>query len=78
MKDGFWGETEPQTTDQSKMSHDFLRVQMLGGFSLIWKGKPITLERTNRTKTMRIFQMLLYEGISGAPSERLMEVFFLR
>lgn len=76
MKDGFLGETEPQTTDQSKMSHDFLRVQMLGGFSLIWKGKPITLERTNRTKTMRIFQMLLYEGISGAPSERLMEVFF--
>lgn len=39
---------------------NILKVRMLGGFTLEYKGKELVLDRNNVSKTTQLFQLLLY------------------
>lgn len=38
---------------------NILKVRMLGGFTLEYKGKELVLDRNNVSKTTQLFQLLL-------------------
>lgn len=53
---------------------NILKVRMLGGFTLEYKGKELVLDRNNVSKTTQLFQLLLLHtqdgGISKADGKR--------
>ena len=52
------------------MDHDILKVRMLGGFTLEYKGKELVLDRNIYSKTTQLLQLILLHtkgsGISKA------------
>ena len=50
-----------------------LRVQMLGGLSLMFGEKPISFSRNTTTKAMKLLQILLYYGEKGISRNKLIE-----
>ena len=50
-----------------------LRVQMLGGLSLMYGDKPISFSRNTTTKAMKLLQVLLYYGEKGISRNKLIE-----
>lgn len=53
---------------------NILKVRMLGGFTLEYKGKELVLDRNNVSKTTQLFQLLLLHtqdgGISRPPKSQ--------
>lgn len=50
-----------------------LKVQMLGGFKMMWQGKPILQGKNLGSKTLHLLLILIYAGDSGVRRERLLE-----
>lgn len=50
-----------------------LKVQMLGGLSLMFGEKPISFSRNTTTKAMKLLQILLYYGEKGISRNKLIE-----
>lgn len=50
-----------------------LKVQMLGGLSLMYGDKPISFSRNTTTKAMKLLQVLLYYGEKGISRNKLIE-----
>lgn len=44
---------------------NILKVRMLGGFTLEYKGKELVLDRNNVSKTTQLFQLLLLHTQDG-------------
>lgn len=44
---------------KEKSMKNILKVRMLGGFTLEYKGKELVLDRNNVSKTTQLFQLLL-------------------
>lgn len=42
-----------------------LKVNMLGGFSLVYGNKPVPNNYSGTSKMMQLFQILLYAGREG-------------
>ena len=59
------------------MDHDILKVRMLGGFTLEYKGKELVLDRNIYSKTTQLLQLILLHtkgsGISKATLKNFME-----
>lgn len=55
-----------------------LKVQMLGGFSMMWGDKPLTFSRTSTTKAMKLLQILLYHSEQGISRNKLIEYLYGR
>ena len=53
-----------------------LIVQMLGGFSASYDGKPIQLEKSNTTKATQLFEYLLYNRHKKIPRNDLISVLY--
>lgn len=49
---------------------------MLGGFSLSYEGKPVTLERNSGTKATQLLQYLIYHKGERVPRDKLVEVLY--
>ena len=50
-----------------------LKVQMLGGLSLMYGEEPISFSRNTTTKAMKLLQILLYYGEKGISRNKLIE-----
>lgn len=50
-----------------------LKVQMLGGLSLMYGDEPISFARNTMTKAMKLLQILLYYGEKGISRHKLIE-----
>lgn len=50
-----------------------LKVQMLGGLSLMFGEEPISFSRNTTTKAMKLLQILLYYGEKGISRNKLIE-----
>ena len=50
-----------------------LKVQMLGGLSLMYGDEPISFSRNTMTKAMKLLQILLYYGEKGISRHKLIE-----
>ena len=48
---------------------NILKVRMLGGFTLEYKGKELVLDRNNVSKTTQLFQLLLLHTQDGGISK---------
>lgn len=48
---------------------NILKVRMLGGFTLEYKGKELVLDRNNVSKTTQLFQLLLLHTQDGEISK---------
>lgn len=55
-----------------------LKVQMLGGFSMILGDKPLSFSRNSTTKAMKLLQILLYYSEKGISREKLIEYLYGR
>ncbi|MGN0399722.1 MAG: BTAD domain-containing putative transcriptional regulator [Blautia sp.] len=55
-----------------------LKVHMLGGFSLSYDGKPISLRKNTTTKAMKLLQILLYTKETGIARTDLLEALYGR
>lgn len=51
------------------MNQNILKVRMLGGFTLEYKGKELVLDRNNVSKTTQLFQLLLLHTQDGGISK---------
>ena len=51
------------------MNQNILKVRMLGGFTLEYKGKELVLDRNNVSKTTQLFQLLLLHAQDGGISK---------
>ena len=51
------------------MNQNILKVRMLGGFTLEYKGKELVLDRNNVSKTTQLFQILLLHTQHGGISK---------
>lgn len=51
------------------MNQNILKVRMLGGFNLEYKGKELVLDRNNASKTTQLFQLLLLHTQDGGISK---------
>ena len=61
------------------MIQDALKVRMLGGFTLEYKGREIILDRNIASKTMQLLQiMLLHTGDGGISKTALIEALYGR
>lgn len=61
------------------MIQDVLKVRMLGGFTLEYKGREIILDRNIASKTMQLLQiMLLHTGDGGISKTALIEALYGR
>lgn len=49
---------------------NILKVRMLGGFTLEYKGKELVLDRNNVSKTTQLFQLLLLHTQDGGISPK--------
>ena len=58
------------------MDTEKLFVQMLGGFSLMFAGKPVALERNSGTKATQLLQYLIYHKGESIPRDKLVEVLY--
>jgi len=58
------------------METEKLYVQMLGGFSLMYAGKLVVLERNSGTKATQLLQYLLYHRGESIPRDKLVEVLY--
>ena len=50
---------------KEKSMKNILKVRMLGGFTLEYKGKELVLDRNNVSKTTQLFQLLLLHTQDG-------------
>lgn len=48
---------------------NILKVRMLGGFTLEYKGKELVLDRNNVSKTTQLFQLLLLHTQDGGTEQ---------
>lgn len=55
-----------------------LKVQVLGGFSVIYGEEPLVFGRNMSTKAMRLLQILIYHGEKGIVREELLESLYGR
>lgn len=53
-----------------------LKVQVLGGFSISYEGRPLSFSKGSSTKAIRLLQILLYYSESGISREQLIEYLF--
>ena len=53
---------------KEKSMKNILKVRMLGGFTLEYKGKELVLDRNNVSKTTQLFQLLLLNTQDGGIS----------
>lgn len=51
------------------MNQNILKVRMLGGFTLEYKGKELVLDRNNVSKTTQLFQLLILHTQNGGISK---------
>lgn len=51
------------------MNQNILKVRMLGGFTLEYKGKELVLDRNNVSKTTQLFQILILHTQNGGISK---------
>ena len=58
------------------MDEKKLYVEMLGNFSLVYDGKPVTLERSSGTKATQLLQYLLYHKGESIPRDKLIELLY--
>jgi len=58
------------------MPSEKIYVRMLGGFSLVYGGKAITLERNSGTKATQLLEYLVYHNGDRVPRDRLVEVLY--
>lgn len=57
--------------------NEVLKVQMLGGFSMFWKGRNITSgTKTSETQFLYLMQLILHNRKTGIAREKLEEVLF--
>lgn len=54
---------------KEKSMKNILKVRMLGGFTLEYKGKELVLDRNNVSKTTQLFQLLLLHTQDGGISK---------
>ena len=54
---------------KEKSIENILKVRMLGGFTLEYKGKELVLDRNNVSKTTQLFQLLLLHTQDGGISK---------
>ena len=47
------------------MEKEILKVQMLGGFSLVYQGKTLVFERNYTSKSMQLLQLLFLHLENG-------------
>lgn len=57
---------------------EVLRVQMLGGFSMIFGDKVLTFRKNVVSKSMQLLQLLLYRGENGIARKELIEILYGR
>lgn len=55
------------------MSEKVLRVQMLGGFAMYYEDEAIALNKVGRSKSLRLFQMLLLSLPGGISKSEIMD-----
>lgn len=55
---------------KEKSMKNILKVRMLGGFTLEYKGKELVLDRNNVSKTTQLFQLLLLHTQDGGESPK--------
>lgn len=61
------------------MNEKTLRVQMLGGFELVYGNEPLVLERSKSTKASQLLQYILYHRNDNSVSRnKLLEVLYAR
>ena len=60
------------------MGNTYLKVQMFGGFTMEYMGKPIAFERNTMTKTNQLMQIMLQAGEKGVAREKLLNDLFGR
>lgn len=51
---------------KEKSMKNILKVRMLGGFTLEYKGKELVLDRNNVSKTTQLFQLLLLRNLQSS------------
>lgn len=54
---------------KEKSMKNILKVRMLGGFTLEYKGKELVLDRNNVSKTTQLFELLLLHTQDGGISK---------
>ena len=54
---------------KEKSMKNILKVRMLGGFTLEYKGKELVLDRNNVSKTTQLFQLLLLHTQEESPKQ---------
>lgn len=55
------------------MQEKVLQIQMLGGFAMYYGGEAIALNKVGRSKSLRLFQMLLLSLPSGISKSEIMD-----
>ena len=60
------------------MEKEILKVQMLGGFSLVYQGKTLAFERNYTSKSTQLLQLLFLHLKAGIPKERLLDELYGR
>ena len=55
------------------MQKKVLQIQMLGGFSMYYGGEAIALNKVGRSKSLRLFQMLLLSLPGGISISEIMD-----
>ena len=58
--------------------NEVLKVQMLGGFSIMYGDRLITLKKNPASKLMQLLQLLLYKKETGVPRKELIEILYGR
>lgn len=58
--------------------NDVLKIQMLGGFSMMWGNRPLSFSRNSTTKAMKLLQILLYYSKQGIARQTLIEYLYGR
>lgn len=58
------------------MDDNKIIVQMLGGFSITYEGKPVSLERSSITKATQLLQYLIYYRGKKIPREALINILY--
>lgn len=60
------------------MEKEILKVQMLGGFSLVYQGKTLAFDRNYTSKSTQLLQILFLHLEDGIPKERLLDELYGR
>ncbi|MDO5408726.1 MAG: BTAD domain-containing putative transcriptional regulator [Eubacteriales bacterium] len=55
---------------------DCLYIQMLGGFSMVYDGKPVAFGKGNQSRFLQLFQLLMLYKDTGIAKDRLIEAFY--